>query len=502
LANPTGRKSISAATALNDAAAAADRGDAFAALDLVRLAVASPERLGEHWAPAVKLCSRVGDDDAALLAARRLYEETPHSTQTAYILARTLEATGRVHEAIAVLVPVARAGQMTLHELLRLARLHLFAGQFDLAEALCRRLLRDDPWNPGVWQQLAQGRRFAPGDADLGPLSELQRRLASAPPGPRARAAWAWAKAMVDVGDDQAAALALEAAAALRTKLAVIDIESLEGSWRSSVDALPFGLLDAATGSAGERATFILGPQRSGTTLVDQILTNHPSVAGGGELGLLPLMRHVLGDFSGPPLSAWLERQRAAGTADPWAPIRERYFALADERFGPGSRFDDKLLSNHYRLAVIRCAFPGAKVIRLRRDPLDVAWSCWRANFPLESAWTSSPQWLAAYLASYERIMDTWCARHPRWILEVDYARLVSEPDREIPRILEFCGLPDHPATRSPHLNPRVVSTSSFAQVREPIHSGRVGSTRDFPRATAPLRAALAAEGLQFADPS
>ena len=303
---------------------------------------------------------------------------------------------------------------------------------------------------------------------------------------------------MVDAGDDVAAARALAAAAALRTKLAVIDEESLQASWRNSVDALPFQQLDAAAGTAGGRVTFILGPQRSGTTLVDQILTSHPAVAGGGELTFLALMRHALGDFTAAPLTKWLDQRRSSDDGDPWTPIRQRYLALADERFGPGSRFNDKLLSNHYRLAVIRCAFPGARLIRLRRDPLDVAWSCWRADFPLESAWTASPQWLAGYIATYERIMDTWCARHPGWILEVDYERLVSDPSSQIPRILDFCGLPDHPATRSPHLNPRSVSTSSYAQVRAPINVGSVNSARNFPRATAELRAALAAEGLRF----
>jgi tetratricopeptide (TPR) repeat protein len=489
---------VSAITLLNDAAAAAARGDAFAAVDAIRRAAASPGTVGEPWAAAVKLAAQLGDPDAALLAARRLWQETPKARETAFILARALEDTDRIPEAIAVLAPLARAGELGFVELLRLARLHLFAGQPALAESLCRRLLHEQPWHPGAWAQLAHARRFAAGDPDLGPLAELQQRVVNAPPAARARAAWAFGKAMVDVGDDLAASRALDAAAAFRTRLVGIDEQSLDASWGNSVDALPREALDRAEGPAGDRVVFILGPQRSGTTLVDQILASHPAVAGGGEITFLPLMRHALGDFTAGPLESWLARQRESGATDPWAPIRDRYLALADERFGAGARFNDKLLSNLYRLAVIRCAFPGARVIRLRRDPLEVAWSCWRADFPPESAWNATVQWLARYLASYERIMDTWCARHPRWILEVRYTDLVRQPDVEIPRILDFCGLPDHPATRSPHLNPRSVSTSSFAQVREPIQAGRVAAARDFPKATAALRAALSAEGLWF----
>jgi hypothetical protein len=276
-------------------------------------------------------------------------------------------------------------------------------------------------------------------------------------------------------------------------------MDSLELATEASLDAVAVPEFEAASGGlAGERVIFIIGPQRSGTTLVDQILCSHPAIAGGGELPFLPLMRHALGDFTAKPVAAYLQRQRAAGAGDPWAEVRDRYFALGDERFGPGSRFTDKLLSNHFRLAVIRCAFPRAPVICLRRDPLEVAWSCWRANFNIHSAWNSSPEWLARYLASYERVINYWSTRFPGWILEVNYAHLVSAPEQEIPRMLAHCGLSDHPATRSPHLAQRSVSTSSFAQVREPIHAGRVGAARSFPRATAGLRQALQGVGLDF----
>lgn len=498
LASIASQRPVTAASALSEAAAAAERGDALVALDMLRSAARSPQRVGEKWAAAVQLGAELGDPDAAVLAARRLLQETPRSRQTAFIAARALEETGRLDEAIALLAPMAGASLLGVTELLSLVRLHLFAGQPEFALALCRRLLKAEPWNPQVWEQLAQAKGFTAGDADLGPLAELQKKLVNAPFDARARAAWAWAKAMVDIGDDLAASRALDARAALRIRLARIDIESFVAGARNSLDALPREMLEAGSGTAGDRVVFVLGPQRSGTTLVDQILTSHPAVAGGGELTFLPLLRHALGDFTATPVNAWLERQREAGLPDPWAPLRDRYLALGDERFGHGARFNDKLLSNHYRLAVIRCAFPGARVIRLRRDPLDVAWSCWRANFPVESAWATSPDWLARYLASYEQVMDAWCARFPGWILEVDYARLVSEPDSEIRRILAYCGLPDHPATRSPHLNPRSVSTSSFAQVRQPIHTSRVGAASDFPIATASLREALAGQGLDF----
>jgi hypothetical protein len=232
---------------------------------------------------------------------------------------------------------------------------------------------------------------------------------------------------------------------------------------------------------------------------VEQILSRHPEVEGGGELKFLGLMKHALGNFTRAPIATYLERMRRERPGmDAWAEIRRRYFALGDERFGVGANFTDKLLSNHLRLAVIRRAFHGARVIRCRRDPLDTAWSCWRAQFNEESSWNSSPVWIARHIAVYERLLDTWSERYPDWFINVDYEKLVADPEAQIPKLLKACGLADDAATRRPHESTRTVSTSSFAQVREPIHATRIGASRKFPIATRALREALEAEGLAF----
>lgn len=484
---------------LEHAREAVRRGAGFAALDLLREAIAAPRPRGAHWAAIAQLCAELYDDDAALAASQRLWQETPQNVATAFILARALEATGRVSSAIALLEPVAGAGQLGVRELFHLSRMLMFAGRLEQARALTRRLLHAEPANPFFWERLAQLKHFAAGDADIDSLRAVRERLSAAAPLPRASAAWALAKAYVDLGDDERAATMLEEAAACRRRLATFVPESIETSARAALAALRPEELEPTGGRADEsaRVVFILGPQRSGTTLVEQILASHPQMRGGGELKFLPLMKHALGDFTRAPIQSWLERaRREHPEADPWMAIRRRYLALADERFGPGARFTDKLLSNHLRLAVILRAFPAARIVRCRRDPLEVAWSCWRAHFGTESVWNSSPAWIARYIAAYEGLLDAWQQRHPDAFVEVDYAQLVRRPDEQIPRLLHACGLPDDPATRQPHEATHAVSTSSFAQVREPIHDRQIGAASRFPRATRALREALAAQGL------
>jgi tetratricopeptide (TPR) repeat protein len=486
---------------LDRAQVAAQRGDGFAALDLVRQALAAPQALGGRWAVAVKLSAELYDDDAALSAARRLWSEAPRSTATAFILARALESTGRVADAIAVLEPAALAGRLSRPELFHLSRMLMYAGRLVDAESLARRLLRDEPGNPFYWERIAQLKRFTQADSDLDALRKIQRELATAHPRARAAAAWALAKAYVDIGDDAEAAVALEAAANSRRQLVTLDLESIEKSAHASLEALTTDELESsARGETdGSHVIFILGPQRSGTTILEQVLGQHPAIAGGGELKFLALMKHALGDFTRTPIAAYVERaHRERPGTDPWADIRKRYLALGDERFGAGASFTDKLLTNHLRLAVIRRAFNGARVIRCRRDPLDIAWSCWRAHFNDESAWNSSPAWIARHIAVYERVLDAWSKRYPDWFITVNYEDLVTRPETQIPNLLQACGLADDAATRSPHESTRAVLTSSFAQVREPINAGSVGAALRFPVASRALREALDAEALAF----
>lgn len=482
---------------------AAQRGDGLAALGILRKMIAAPPLLGDRWADVARLCSKLLDDDAALAAARRLRAVVPTGTATAFILARALEETGRVAEAVSVLEPVARQGDLSLADLFSLSRMLMYAGRLDQARVLARRLLNEEPGNPFLWERIAQITNFAAGDPDIARLEQLQIELAGAAPRPRASGAWALAKAYVDLGDDSSAARMLDQAAAARRQVVRMELTSFADSAAASLEALPLEELSQRGPGANEdsRVIFVLGPQRSGTTLVQQILARHPAIAGGGELKFLGLMKHALGNFTKEPIAAYVRRvERIRPGTDPWEEIRRWYFALSDERFGTGARIVDKLLSNHLRLAVILRAFPGAPIIRCRRDPLDVAWSCWRADFNEQSWWNSDPAWIARYIAEYERLMDTWAERMPGLFINVEYERLVADPDAEIPKLLVACGLPDDPATRRPQESTRAVMTSSFLQVRAPINAGQVGAARRFPIATRGLREALEAEGLGYSD--
>lgn len=480
---------MSAMQSIAAAQAAAERGAYFQAMDLLREALRSPERLGEGWARALMIATRLVDDDAALAAARRLYAETPVTMITTFVLARALEETGRSDEGAKLLAPYVQAGQLPPGDLFKFAWMLLAAGFAREAEQCMRALLRSQPSNGHYWERLSFAKKFAAGDPDISAMERVRESSARMAPEYRAAIAYALAKAYVDIGDDAKTAERLQEAAAAQLLATPFDIDLIE---RLEADALAtFASPGQDAGAAGsERVVFVLGPQRSGTTLVEQVIASHPDMKAGGELKYLWMLTGEVNGLSPANVAAY-EAKAGAGV---WREIGERYLKFADERFGAGARFTDKLLSNHYAIGLIRRALPNAHIVRVQRDPLEIAWSCWRTHFNAPAGWSCSPDALARYIASYERIMDAWSDRGA--IHQVNYKNLVTDPNTEIPRLLQACGLSDHPATRRPQDLKRAVTTSSFAQVRAPISAGSLGGAERFPIATAPLRAALRKVGL------
>jgi hypothetical protein len=455
----------------------------------LRQALASHDSLGQEWAAAIRLAEQIADDHAAVLAAQRLCNELQNGPAETYVLAEALTQAGRAGEAVELLIPVADSGKLSPDQCFRLTRMLMFGGRLDEAQARARELLKSHGDSPTLWERIAQTRFFRPGDKDIDAMQKVFDRSTIAQPAGRAAIATALAKAYVDIGDDRLADHYLEARAAANRARFPFDPRPLEAGLRDVLNWCASGEEDAdapATAGSG-RPIFILGAMRSGTSLLDQIFSRHSEIGGGGELKHFWLASRELGDYSTAQINAY---------TGPWSEFGQRYLALGDERFGTGSRFTDKLLSNVYRIRAIRRSLPYAHIVYINRNPLDVAWSCWRAQFDAESAWSNLPEAIALYIASFGRIMEAWMERYPDAITEVSYEHLVHDPDLEIPRLLTACGLADDPATRQPQYSKRAVITMSFAQVRAPINAASIDAAAYFPVATRKLREALAATGV------
>jgi hypothetical protein len=224
-------------------------------------------------------------------------------------------------------------------------------------------------------------------------------------------------------------------------------------------------------GLGDDLPVFIVGMPRSGTTLVEQILSSHSAVAAGGELGFWRVR-----------LSGW-RASGISGFPDPAALAKaaDDYCAVLRE-IGPGAlRVTDKEPRNFMLLWLLRLAHPDARIIHCRRHPVDTCLSIFFANFGPHHVYAWDRGDLVFYYRLYERLMDHWrrVLRADRFT-EVDYETLVADPETETRRLIDFCGLNWDEACLAPERNNRVVNTASLWQARQPVYQSSVERWRRY----------------------
>ncbi|MBE9552388.1 MAG: sulfotransferase, partial [Proteobacteria bacterium] len=226
-------------------------------------------------------------------------------------------------------------------------------------------------------------------------------------------------------------------------------------------------------GSYSQQPVFIVGMPRSGTSLVEQILSSHADIAGGGELALVGEEVTRLSMFEGYP-----ERRPDGAVLRQFA---DRYIGHLSH-VGPGKNYvTDKKPANFLHLGLIALAFPNARVIHCRRDRRDVCLSCYFQNFVGPGqAFSYDMENLAHFHDAYLRIMAHWREVLPLRIAEIDYETLVADQEAETRRLLTFLECDWDPACLDFHRNRRPVVTASHTQVRRPIYTGSVGRWRNY----------------------
>ncbi|MAT92713.1 MAG: hypothetical protein CME59_08935 [Halioglobus sp.] len=246
---------------------------------------------------------------------------------------------------------------------------------------------------------------------------------------------------------------------------------------------------------------FIVGVPRSGTTLTEQILARHPRVTGMGEcqhaslsLGWLRQPQH--------PAPGPLPLQEALARATPATlrGLRERLLDLLAPHAGPGGLpaghlFIDKMPDNYSLVGWIFTLFPEAKIVYARRDPREIALSCWKANFGAIN-WAYRMEDIAERIIAHHRIMQHWLALYGERIFISDYADLVNDPQAQTRRLLAYLGLDWDPACGDHTRATSVVRTASVNQVRRPVYRTSLEKWRAYEQVLEPAVERLRAHGL------
>ncbi|HWD40733.1 MAG TPA: sulfotransferase [Fimbriimonas sp.] len=212
------------------------------------------------------------------------------------------------------------------------------------------------------------------------------------------------------------------------------------------------------TGSPSELPIFVVGMMRSGTTLVEQILSSHPSIGGAGEQPFWPDNWREAMD------GELIVRENVSG-------LGARYVNLLKE-IAPGKqRVVDKQPANTHGLGLIHLALPKAKVIHIRRDPVDTCLSIYATPNRARSEFAHRKENIVVAYREYLRVMEHWRSELPSGtMLEIQYEDLVARGEDVIRRMVEFCAVEWSDRCLRPEENVRSVVTPSAWQVRQPIY--------------------------------
>jgi tetratricopeptide (TPR) repeat protein len=256
--------------------------------------------------------------------------------------------------------------------------------------------------------------------------------------------------------------------------------------------------LPQAPGCPTDEPVFVFGMPRSGTTLVERILTSHPEVHAAGELEDFPLtLERFLGAQAPIPLApAVLGRARGL----PWRELGEAYLQGTRPATSLKPRFVDKFPHNFLYAGFIAMALPNARLICLRRHPLDTCLGNFREPFSEASPYHRYAFDLldiGRYYVLFDQLMAHWRRAFPGRILEVGYEELVAAPEATTRRLLAHCDLPWHDACLHFERNRAASSTASALQVRDPIHKAGVGRWKQYASQLAGLRELLATAGVE-----
>jgi len=437
--------------------------------------------LTEAWFRAGALVYILGHRDQAIGCFRRAAATGDSNSFSRLGKARALLIEDRNQEAEPILRETLVADPRNAMAYDLLGNLLSELGRFDEARACFERAIALAPLLAGCYYDLVRCRPVTSHDDSL-----LQRmRAALATPGleagQRLRLHLAIGKAAEDLGDYALAMQHFDAADAVRRSTVRFDSAAFSIEIDRLIARCTPELMARAPelGSCDATPVLIIGMPRSGTTLVEQIVSMHPEVGAGGEL-----------HFWNQRGAEWHCSSEDGNRTGFLARAAADYLSLLRAIAPRAARVTDKMPFNFLWAGLIHLSFPRAIIIHCRRALVDTALSIHQTHFHPSLAFPTGGTELVAYFRSYQRLID-----HLRRVLpadrflDVDYENLTRAPEPVIRRIIAACGLPWHDACLRPESNPRAVNTPSKWQARQPIYRTSVARWRRYEPWLGALRA-------------
>jgi tetratricopeptide (TPR) repeat protein len=414
----------------------------------------------------------LGHSNRAIEVFRAAAAVASRTTLGRLAMARALVAEDRDAEALKALRRALAEDPDSAAVLDLLANTLADAGRFEGARRCFLRAIDAAPALAGSYYYVVRCRRISRGPEDAALIARMRASLESPTleSSQRIRVELALGKAADDLGDYEQAMRHFDSAEALRNSLIRFDLGKFEARVDRQIGHFSADVIANAGGCDESTPILIFGLPRSGTTLIEQILSAHPQVGAAGEL------------------SFWNERG-SAWERDPTVAASGADYVGLLRIVGKGARrVTDKMPLNFQWAGLVHAALPRATLIHCRRNLVDTALSIHQTHFNPRMWFPTGGAALVGYIRAYERLCAHWRAVLPaQRFIEVDYEELVARPEPAIRHILEKCELSWSSQCLFPERNARAVKTPSKWQVRQPIYANSVGRWRRYEQWLGPL---------------
>ena len=356
-----------------------------------------------------------------------------------------------------------------------LAVVYRFQGNIAKALEHFEKLLSKDPHYASALRVVGVEHKYQWGDREFNRLSRAAAHLGELPEDKRVQLHYALGKAYDDLGDLASAFEHFSLGGRLHLKNVKTD-NAVENRLRQNIrDNLTKEFYETTDvqGCSSEKPVFVVGMPRSGTSLIEQVLSSLPGVYGAGEL---KYVTSILNKMTLPGFKVEFSHRRHIFADQDAATYKERgekYIELVSELAPTDSvRIIDKMPANYSWVGFIHLILPNAKFIHSRRHPIETCLSAYRIFFPEGQYWSYDFKMMAKAYREYVEIMDIWKQVIPSdRILEVRYEDMVSDLENQSKRMAEHLSVNWDSRCLQFHKSDRPVRTASVVQVRKPLYS-------------------------------
>jgi len=447
------------------------------------------------WAQLASLFMGAGQPGRADLA---LSEATRHHDGNPTVLDLIGKVHGQLGDQEQAADWISKAVQKDSNNILFLVNLatnQMFLNNVEEAEGLLERILKIQPTNPnGHW--ILSNLKKASNDDHIRHLRKLVQQEHLHPQA-MAFLCYGMGKELEDLEQWDEAFEAFERGAKARRSTLEFDEDAEIEMFDALIDTYtPQWLAEQPEGYDTPSPIFIVGQPRTGTTLVERIVTSHSQVHSAGELQQFSTSLRRLTDYRGQKrFSAKLVE---AGAGVDSFKLGKAYMVTTEKMRGGAPRFVDKLPSNFLYVPLILKALPNAKIIHLQRNPMDACFSSFKQLFADAYPHSYDQAEMARHHARYLHLMEVWRERFPGRFFDIRYERIASNLEPNARELIDYLELPWEDACLEFYKQETAVTTASTVQVRQPAHTRSIGRWRRYENQLAAMSSTLDSLNVDF----